>query len=142
MRVPMTEYLVIDLDTERWVCRVCEQDMGSAHGNYKEGCLLYDRDPREIHQPILDPERYEYTFSPDPTYCRIVEFYCPGCATQIEVEYLPPGHPPQVDMLIDVEALRKQWEVRGVDPEEVHNYGPGEDAQRHTARHKATGHIR
>jgi len=26
MRVPMTEYLLIDLDTERWVCRVCERD--------------------------------------------------------------------------------------------------------------------
>ena len=104
MRVPMTEYLVIDLDTERWVCRVCDRDMGSAHGNYKEGTLVYDRDPREIHQPIIDPERYEFTFSPDPNYCRILEYYCPGCGTQIEAEYLPPGHPPTVDMLIDVAA--------------------------------------
>src|SRR5205807_10582096 len=28
MRVPMTEYLFIDLDTERWVCRVCDHDLG------------------------------------------------------------------------------------------------------------------
>lgn len=142
MRVPMTEYLVIDLDTERWVCRVCSHDMGSAHENYKPGTLAYDRDPREIHQPIIDPERYEYTFSPDPGFCRIVEYYCPGCATQIEVEYLPPGHPPAVDMLIDIPALRKQWEARGVDAEQVHNYGPGEDAQRYTAELKAAGQIR
>ncbi len=47
MRVPMTEYLVIDLDTERWVCRVCAHDMGSAHENYKPGTLVYDRDPRD-----------------------------------------------------------------------------------------------
>ena len=142
MRVPMTEYLVIDLDTERWVCRVCDRDMGSAHGNYKEGTLVYDRDPREIHQPIIDPERYESTFSPDPNYCRILEYYCPGCGTQIEAEYLPPGHPPTVDMLIDVAALRAQWQERGVDPEEVHNYGPGEDAQKYTADLRAIGHVR
>src|SRR5512143_1753765 len=142
MRVPMTEYLVIDLDTERWVCRVCAQDMGSAHGNYKEGTLVHDRDPREIHQPIIDPERYEYTCSPDPTYCRILEYYCLGCGTQIETEYLPPGHPPTVDLLVDVDALRRQWAERGVDPEAVHTYGPGEDAQKYTAAGKAIGHIR
>lgn len=142
MRVPMTEYLLIDLETERWVCRVCAQDMGSAHENYKQGTLAYDRDPREIHQPIIDPKRYEYTFSPDPGYCRIVEYYCPGCATQIEVEYLPPGHPPAVDMIIDIPALQAQWAERGVDAEEVHNYGPGEDAQKYTAELKAAGHIR
>ncbi|MEU6535368.1 acetone carboxylase subunit gamma [Streptomyces sp. NPDC047000] len=142
MRVPMTEYLVIDLGTERWVCRVCDQDMGSAHGNYKEGTLVYDRDPREIHQPVIDPERYEFTFSPDPEYCRILEYYCPGCGTQIETEYIPPGHPPTVDMLIDVAALRAQWEARGTDPEEVHTYGPGEDAQKYTAALRATGHVR
>lgn len=138
----MTEYLVIDLDTERWVCRVCGHDMGNARGNYKEGTLVYDRDPREIHQPILDPERYEFTFSPDPKYCRILEYYCPGCATQIETEYIPPGHPPTVDMLIDVDALRAQWEEIGADPEAVHNYGPGEDAQKYTAALRAIGHVR
>ncbi len=142
MRVPMTEYLVIDLDTERWVCRVCAQDMGDAHDSYKKGTLVYDRDPREIHQPIIDPERYEYTFSPDPGYCRILEYYCPGCGTQIETEYVPPGHPPTIDMLIDVAALRAQWAERGVDPEEVHNYGPGEDAQKYTAALKAAGQLR
>lgn len=142
MRVPMTEYLVIDLDTECWVCRVCDQDMGSAHGNYKEGTLVYDRDPREIHQPVIDPERYEFTFSPDPDFCRILEYYCPGCGTQIEAEYLPPGHPPTVDVLIDVDALRRQWEERGTDPEEAHNYGPGEDAQKYTAALRAIGHVR
>jgi acetone carboxylase gamma subunit len=142
VRVPMTEYLVIDLDSDRWVCRVCAHDLGDARGNYKEGTLVHDRDPREIHQPIIDPERYEYTFSPDPTYCRILEYYCPGCGTQIETEYLPPGHPPTVDILIDVDALRAQWAGRGVDPEAVHTYGPGEDAQKYTAELKAIGHLR
>jgi acetone carboxylase gamma subunit len=61
MRIPMTEYLIIDLETERWNCKVCSQDLGDARGNYKEGTLVYDRDPTEIHQSILDPEKYEFS---------------------------------------------------------------------------------
>ena len=106
MRIPMTEYLEIDLETERWRCRRCGHDLGSARGNYKEGTLVYDRDPTEIHRPLIDSGRYEFTFAPDAAWCRILEFYCPGCGTQIEAEYLPPGHPPTCDMQIDVDALR------------------------------------
>ena len=106
--VPMTEYLQIDLETERWQCRRCGREIASARENYKTGLLVFDRDPREIHRPLIDPQRYEFTFSPDPQWCRIVEFYCPGCGTMVEVEYLPPGHPPTYDMEIDVDALRAQ----------------------------------
>ena len=66
MRVPMTEYLEMDLDSERWLCRACGHDLASARGNYKEGTLVHDRDPREIHRPLIDPDRYEFTFAPDP----------------------------------------------------------------------------
>ncbi len=135
MRSPMTEYLAIDLDTEQWVCRVCEHELGSARGNYKEGTLVYDRDPREIHQAIIDPDKYEFTFAPDPNFCRILEFYCPGCGTQIETEYLPPGHPPTVDMIWDIDSLRAKWLERGVDPQTAITYGPGEDAEAGAARH-------
>lgn len=141
MRIPMTEYLFIDLDTERWVCRVCEHDLGDAHGNYKPGTLVHDRDPREIHQPVLDPDRYEFTFSPDPTYMRILEYYCPGCGTQLETEYLPPGHPPTVDMVWDLESLRRQWEARGADTLQAIAYGPGEDVQRHLANNATNAHA-
>jgi acetone carboxylase, gamma subunit len=127
----MTEYLFIDLQSEMWVCRVCQHDLCSARANYKEGTLVYDRDPREIHQPIIDPEKYEFTFSPDPRYCRILEYYCPQCGTQMETEYLPPGHPPTVDMVWDIDSLRAQWAERGTDPEEVIDYGPDVDVDRH-----------
>ena len=128
MRVPMTEYLLIDLDSERWLCRNCGHDFGNARGNYKEGTLVYDRNPEEIHPPIIDPELYEYTFSPDPEYCRILEYYCPTCGPQIEAEYLPPGHPPTVDMIWDIDSLRERWESSGSDPLTAVNYGPGENA--------------
>lgn len=105
--VAITEYLAIDLDRERWHCRVCAQDLGNARGPYKEALLVYDRDPRDIHRPKIDPERYEFTYAPDPSWCRIIEYYCPQCGTQIECEYLPPGHPLTLDdLILDIDSLK------------------------------------
>ncbi len=65
--------------------------------------MLYDRDPREIHPAIVPGT---FSFSPDPLWVRIVEFYCPGCGVQLETEYLPPGHPITHDIEIDLDSLR------------------------------------
>ena len=113
MKVPMTEYLRIDLETEKWKCRVCDHVIAPAAGNYKEGLLVHNRDPREIHPPVIDPTKYRYTFAPDPDWVRILEFCCPKCGTQIETEYATPGHPPLWDMQVDVPALKAQWAKRG-----------------------------
>jgi acetone carboxylase, gamma subunit len=115
MKVAMTEYLRIDLDTEQWECRVCNHVIGSANLSYKQGMLVHDRDPREIHPPIIDPERYRFTFSPDPEWVRILEYYCPGCGTMVETEYAIPGHPPLHDMQPDLPALKAQWAARGAE---------------------------
>jgi acetophenone carboxylase len=106
--VEITEYLAIDLADERWRCRRCDHDLGSARRNYKESCAVADRDPREIHEAVVDGE---YTFAPDPEWCRIVEFYCPNCATLLEVEYLPPGHPITHDIELDIDALKAKHGV-------------------------------
>ena len=112
MKVLITEYLRIDLGTEQWECRRCDKVLGSARDNYKRGLLVYDRDPREVHKPLLDPKLYQRTYSPDPTWCRILEYYCPQCGTMMEVEYLPPGHPPLHDIDFDLDALKLQWQDR------------------------------
>lgn len=101
-RIRVTEYLEIDPETATWHCERCEHAIGPARENYKRGLLLHDRDPREIHPPRFDRA---HDFAPDPAWCRIVEYYCPGCATQVETEYLPPGHPLTYDIQIDVDAL-------------------------------------
>ena len=107
-RIAITEYLEIDLQRERWHCRRCDHDIGSARSPYKEGLLVYDRDPRDIHRPILDETRYDYTYAPDPKWCRIVEFYCPECGTMVENEYLPPGHPLTNDIELDIDMLKEK----------------------------------
>lgn len=112
MKVLITETLRIDLGTEQWECRRCGHAHGSARDNYKRGLLVHDRDPREIHKPLLDPDRYARTYSPDPDWCRILEYYCPDCGVLVEAEYLPPGHPPLHDIDLDIDALKLQWKDR------------------------------
>lgn len=112
MKIPMTECLEIDLQRELWICRRCAHEIGSARAPYKEGLLGYVRDPSEIHKPILDPELYEFTFTPDSKWVQILEFYCPGCGVMVEVEYLPIGHAPLNDMQFDLDALKAQWKSR------------------------------
>jgi acetone carboxylase, gamma subunit len=104
-RIRITEYLDLDIDREQWMCNRCNCALGSARENYKAGCLLHDRDPREIHQPLVTGG---FNFSPDPLWVRIVEFYCPGCGTQIETEYLPPGHPITHDIEINLDSLKER----------------------------------
>jgi acetone carboxylase, gamma subunit len=112
MKVLVTEYLRIDLDREMWQCRRCERDLVGARENYKRGLLVSDRDPREVHKPLLDPKLYQRTYAPDPAWCRILEYYCPNCGTMVEVEYLPPGHPPIHDIDFDIDTLKQQWRDR------------------------------
>jgi len=107
-RIRFTEYLDLDLNDECWYCHDCGTRLISAHENYKRGCLVAARDPRDIHAPIIDGE---YTFAPDPEWVQIVEFYCPECARQIETEYLPPGHPITVDIEVDVESLKARLDA-------------------------------
>ena len=108
MLVYVTEYLAIELESERWLCRRCSHDLGNARGNYKEGLLIYDRDPTEIHKPLIDPEKYEYTFSPDPKWTALLEYYCPNCGTMVETEYTVPGHPPTRDIDLDIDSLKEK----------------------------------
>ena len=103
----ITEYLDIDLEREMWCCNRCGQDLISARDSYKRGCLLYERDPREIHQAFGDDPDYNY--APHPDWTRIIEFYCPECGTMVENEYLPPGHPITHDIELDIDRLKKKY---------------------------------
>lgn len=102
----ITEYLDVDLDREMWCCNRCGHDLIGARENYKEGCLVYERDPRTVHDPLIDGE---YSRSPNPDFCRIVEFYCPGCGVMVENEYLPPGHPITHDIELDIDRLKEKY---------------------------------
>ena len=109
MKVRITEYLEIDLDQEKWCCQRCGHALIGARKNYKKGCLVAEKPFEEVHPALVEGK--EYSFSPDPNYCRLLEFYCPACGVIIENEYLPPGHPITHDIDLDVDALKKRHGV-------------------------------
>lgn len=105
-RLRITPYLLLDVDEEAWYCAECSYKLGPARENYKKGCKVYEKDPREIHRPLIEGSTYHFGF--DPNWVKIIEFYCPGCGVQLETEYLPPGHPITHDIEIDVDSLKKK----------------------------------
>ena len=109
----------------------CGHSIHNARENYKEGLLVHDRDPRQIHRPLLDPAKYARTFAPHPDWCRILEYYCPACGTMVETEYTVPGHPPLHDMEIDIDALKAQWKDQ---PEPAGSRIAGDGERRPTPR--------
>ncbi len=106
MLAKITEYLDVDLHTEEWLCNRCGKNLGSVHESYKKSCLLRERNPHDVHFPIGRDKNYNFSF--DPEWVRIIEFYCPGCGTMIENEYLPPGHPLTWDIELDLDQLKKK----------------------------------
>jgi acetophenone carboxylase len=109
-KVKITESLDIDVERLIWCCNRCGADLISASESYKKGCLVRARDPREVHNPIVDGE---YGWSPDHAVMRIVEFYCPACQIMFENEYLPLGHPITRDIELDLKALQKKYLKEG-----------------------------
>jgi acetophenone carboxylase len=105
MKRRITENLEVDLDRLEWRCHWCGHSLGSARESYKHGCVVAERSPHEIWRPLVDEK---HSFSYDPGWARLVEFYCPGCAAMIEMEMLPPGHPITHDIELDLDALRKR----------------------------------
>ncbi len=102
-RLHIAEYVDADLDTERWNCHDCGHDFGPVREDYKRGLLIGEREPSEIHPPVIEGE---YAFAPNGAWIRILEFYCPGCGRQVETEYLPPGHPLTRDTDLDIDVLK------------------------------------
>ena len=102
MRKSITEALVANTESLEWECHRCQQSLGPVSENYKKGCLIAQRHPDEIWQPLIEGE---LNFTYDATWARIVEFYCPGCGALLEVEMLPPGHPLTHDIELDVDAF-------------------------------------
>ncbi len=103
-RVRITEYLDVDLATEKWCCHVCSRDLISARENYKRGLVVAERDPQSIYPPVYPDADWPLTVVPG--YGVFVEFYCPGCGTLVETELLPEGYPPTHDIELDIDALK------------------------------------
>jgi acetone carboxylase gamma subunit len=95
--VPLQEslYVVERADGARVVKCYCGQEFGDYHRNWKEQALVYERHPQD--GVVFQPNK-----GADPVWQSLREFYCPGCATQLDVEPVPAGYPFVFNFLPDL----------------------------------------
>jgi acetone carboxylase, gamma subunit len=84
-------------------CR-CGHEFCEYTENWKLEALIRVRetmdDLREIYPEMMQG---------DPEWNQIREFICPGCATLLEVEAVPPGYPIVHDFVPDLEGFYREW---------------------------------
>jgi len=88
-------YVVEKPNGERAVKARCGHEFGDYRVNWKERALVYERDPQ-------DGEIYQRHQGADPDWQVLREFYCPGCATLLDVEPVPVGYPFVFNFLPDL----------------------------------------
>ena len=84
-------------------CR-CGHEFGDYRNNWKLSALIKVRDSEDSLEEIWPGPR-----CPDPEKNEIREFFCPGCATQLEVDAVPPGYPILANFTPDLEAFYRDW---------------------------------
>ncbi len=103
--LPLTDELfIVQKGEDRIVKCSCGQEFGDYRVNWKLQALIHVRESMEEIQEI-----YPYPGAPDPTYCEIREYYCPGCGSQLQVETVPYGYPVVFDFLPDLDSFYRDW---------------------------------
>ena len=82
----------------------CGHDFCAHNRNWKLDALINVRDTEEALLEI-----YPKMAGPDPALQQIREYYCPGCARQLEVESMQPGYPVVHEFLPDVAGFYRGW---------------------------------
>ncbi len=95
---------LVDKKGERIVKCDCGHEFGDYRRNWKLAAAIFVRDTREKLEEIYPGVR-----CPDPDFCEVREFYCPGCAALLKVEAVPLGYPIIFDFLPNVDAFYKDW---------------------------------
>jgi len=103
--LPLTPALfVVQKGVNRIVKCRCGQEFGDYRVNWKLYALIHVRDSVAALDQI-----YRGTQQPDPSWVQIREYYCPGCASQLEVEAVPRGTPVDFEFLPDLDTFYRDW---------------------------------
>ncbi|HLN07087.1 MAG TPA: acetone carboxylase subunit gamma [Acidimicrobiales bacterium] len=92
-------YIVDKGDGSKVVRCDCGQEFGDYRRNWKESALVYERAGADALAVYRGPR------VADPDWSILREFYCPGCATQLDVEVVPRGYPFIFNVEPDFEAF-------------------------------------
>lgn len=111
--LPLAEHLyIVEKEKERITKCDCGYEFGDYRENWKLKALIYVRDTEEkLDEVFFGPRK------PDPKFCDVREYYCPGCGAQLEVETLPVGYPAVFDFLPDIDAFYREWLGRPLETE-------------------------
>jgi acetone carboxylase gamma subunit len=121
-RVPWKEKILLPLTTALFIVRKgkqrivkcrCGHEFGDYRVNWKLESLIHVRETEEQLREV-----YRGTEQPDPSWIQIREYTCPGCGTQLEVEAVPRGCPPDFELLPDLDTFYRDWLGRPL-PDEV-----------------------
>lgn len=104
--LPLTPNLFIVNDSGK---RVVKCKCGHAFGddyrvNWKINALIRVRDDEASIAEV-----YVGREMPDPKWIQIREYICGGCGSQLEVEAVPRGCPPDFDFLPDLDTFYADW---------------------------------
>jgi acetone carboxylase gamma subunit len=103
--LPIGEHLyIVQRGTDRVVKCYCGQEFGDYHQNWKLSAIIRVRNTPASLEPLYPGPR-----KPDPNWMEIREYICPGCATLLEVDAVPPGWPVIFDFLPDLEGFYEEW---------------------------------
>jgi len=103
--LPLTPQLFIVAEAgERVVKCLCGHGFGDYRVNWKLSSLIHVRDTEESIGEV-----YRGREMPDPAWTQLREYICPGCGTQLEVEAVPRGCPPDFEFLPDLDTFYREW---------------------------------
>ena len=103
--LPLTPMLfIVASDGERIVRCRCGHGFGDYRVNWKLSSLINVRDDEASLGEI-----YKGREMPDPSWTQLREYICPGCGSQLEVEAVPRGCPPDFEFLPDLDTFYAEW---------------------------------
>jgi acetone carboxylase gamma subunit len=113
--LPLTPSLfIVQKGGQRVVKCKCGHDFGDYRVNWKLSASIYVRESEEAFEEV-----YHGREQPDPAWVQIREYYCPGCSSQLEVEAVPRGAPPDFEFLPDLDTFYREWLGRPLPTQEA-----------------------
>lgn len=97
-------YIVLKESGERIVKCDCGHEFCEYTDNWKLHANIFVRDTKEKMNEV-----YPNLMSPDPEWQVLREYYCPSCASQLEVEAVTPWYPVIKDFEPDIDTFYKDW---------------------------------
>ncbi len=102
----LSDHLYIVRSTDGRVVKCdCGHVFGDYRVNWKLSALVYVRGESAS---IAEVYR-RHDFAPEPGWSEVREYYCPGCASQLAVEVVPPGYPAIFEFLPDLDTFYRDW---------------------------------